>query len=84
MFMRGAENRMGFVAHRNLPFGSGVIVKLLEMVKEEIAFWRKGSGQGVVRHIWGGGSHQPMLIPAGTRGLPIGPGQTTQIRGTGP
>jgi hypothetical protein len=38
MFMRGAETRMGFVAHRNLPFGTGVIVKLLEMVKEEIEF----------------------------------------------
>ena len=38
MFMRGAETRMGFVAHRNLPFGPGVIVKLLEMVKEEIEF----------------------------------------------
>ena len=29
---------MGFVAHRNLPFGPGVVVKLLEMVKEEIEF----------------------------------------------
>jgi len=38
MFMRGAETRMGFVAHRNSPFGPGVIVKLLEMVKEEIEF----------------------------------------------
>jgi hypothetical protein len=38
MFMRGAETRMGFVAHKNSPFGSGVIVKLLGMVKEEIEF----------------------------------------------
>ena len=38
MLMRGAKTRMGFVAHRNLPFGPGVIVKLLEMVKEEIEF----------------------------------------------
>jgi hypothetical protein len=34
--MRGAEERMGFIAHRNLPFGPGVINKLLEMVKEEV------------------------------------------------
>ena len=27
---------MGFVAHRNLPFGPGVIPKLLDLVKEEI------------------------------------------------
>ena len=31
---RGVQRE--FVAHRNLPFGPGVIVKLLEMVKEEI------------------------------------------------
>lgn len=29
---------MGFVAHRNLPFGPGVVTKLLDMVKEEIEF----------------------------------------------
>ena len=34
MFMRGAESRMGFVAQRNLPFGPGVIGKLLEAVKK--------------------------------------------------
>jgi hypothetical protein len=36
--MRGAESRMGFVAHQNLPFGPGVIQKLLELVKEEMEF----------------------------------------------
>jgi hypothetical protein len=34
--MRGAEIRMGYAAQRNLPFGPGVIVNLLELVKEEI------------------------------------------------
>jgi hypothetical protein len=36
--MRGAESRMGFVAHRNLPFGPGVIQQLLELMKEEMEF----------------------------------------------
>ena len=38
LFMRGAEIRMGYAAQRNLPFGPGpgVIVRLLELVKEEI------------------------------------------------
>ena len=38
LFMRGTESRMGFVAHQNSPFGSGVIMRLLELVKEEIDF----------------------------------------------
>ena len=36
LFMRGAEIRMGYAAQRNLPFGPGVIVKLLDLVKDEI------------------------------------------------
>ena len=36
LFIRGAEVRMGYAAQRNLPFGAGVILRLLELVKEEI------------------------------------------------
>ena len=36
MFMRGAESRMGWSAHRNQPFGTGVLQKLLELAEEEI------------------------------------------------
>ena len=36
LFIRGAEVRMGYAAQRNLPFGSGVIARLLELVKEEM------------------------------------------------
>ena len=38
LFMRGAESRMGWSAHRNLPFGAGVLQKLLllELAEEEV------------------------------------------------
>lgn len=42
LFMRSAEVRMGYLAQRNLPFGPGVIVRLLELVKEEISSQETG------------------------------------------
>jgi hypothetical protein len=36
LFLRGAENRMGYVAQHNQPLCEGVIKKLLEAVKAEI------------------------------------------------
>ncbi len=33
MFLRGAENRMGYVCQRNQPLGIGIVARMLELVK---------------------------------------------------
>jgi hypothetical protein len=33
LFLRGAENRMGYVSQRNQPLGVGVVARMLELVK---------------------------------------------------
>ncbi len=33
--MRGAESRMGYTTQRQQPLGTSVIVKLLELIKED-------------------------------------------------
>lgn len=49
LFMRGAEVRMGYSAQRNLPFGPGVIVRLLEMVREEISSQETGMAREYIK-----------------------------------
>jgi hypothetical protein len=36
LFLRGAENRMGYVSQRNQPLGVGVVARILELVKGEL------------------------------------------------
>jgi hypothetical protein len=36
LFLRGAENRMGYVSQRNQPLGVWVVAKMLELVKFKV------------------------------------------------
>ena len=49
LFVRGMENRMGYVSQRNQPLGPGVIPLLLQMVQEEAEGEEAGVSAGLIK-----------------------------------